>query len=135
MARIVDYQETTTPADNDILLIETEDGTRKVKKSVLLKAVLDLIGNTDISNIGDGTTTGAISAVNQKVASNDDEYSSSKNYAVGEHCIYNNKLYKCITACSAASWNVNQNCFSDTTLTREIPTFSLSGTTLTIATQ
>ena len=67
MARIVDYQETTTPADNDILLIETEDGTRKVKKSVLLKAVLDLIGDTDISDLGDGTTTSAISAVNQKV--------------------------------------------------------------------
>lgn len=51
-----------------------------------------------------------------------DAYSSSKAYAVGEHCIYNNVLYKCITACSAAAWSVNQNCFEATTLTDEVST-------------
>lgn len=108
MARIVDYQETTTPANNDVLLIETEDGTRKVKKSVLLKAVLDLIGDTDISDIGDGTTTGAISAVNQKVTKTQAmiaqpfDANKSGGYAVGDIVTYADKLYKFTSAHSGA---------------------------------
>ena len=55
-----------------------------------------------------------------QVANKDDAYSPSKAYKVGEHCIYNNVLYKCITACSAAAWSVNQNCFEPTTLTSAV---------------
>lgn len=55
-----------------------------------------------------------------QVANKDDEYSSSKAYKVGEHCIYNNVLYKCVTACSAAAWDVNQNCFEEATLTSAV---------------
>ena len=55
-----------------------------------------------------------------QVANSDDAYSPLKDYAVDEHCIYNNVLYKCVTACSAAAWSVNQNCFSATTLTSAV---------------
>lgn len=55
-----------------------------------------------------------------QVANKEDEYSPSKDYKVGEHCIQNNVLYKCITPCSPASWAVNQNCFEDTTLTKAV---------------
>ena len=67
MARIDQYPECTTPVDNDLLLIETEEGTKKVKKSTLLKAVVDLLGDDDISEIGDGTVTGAITDIKDTV--------------------------------------------------------------------
>lgn len=59
-------------------------------------------------------------AFKNQVANKDDEYSSSKAYAVGDHCIYNNVLYKCITACSAAAWSVNQTNFEATTLAESV---------------
>jgi hypothetical protein len=59
-------------------------------------------------------------AFTNQISDSDDAYSPSKAYAVGEHCIYNNVLYKCITACSAAAWSVNQNCFEETTLTAAV---------------
>lgn len=67
MGRIDQYPECTTPVDNDLLLIETEEGTKKVKKSTLLKAVVDLLGDDDISEIGDGTVTGAITDIKDTV--------------------------------------------------------------------
>lgn len=59
-------------------------------------------------------------AFTNQVANSDDTYSPSKAYKVGEHCIYNNVIYKCITACSAGSWSTNQSCFSQTTLTSAV---------------
>ena len=53
---------------------------------------------------------------NAALANEADSYSTSKAYAVGDTCIYNNVVYKCTTACSAASWTVNKNCFESTTL-------------------
>ncbi|WP_405352353.1 phage tail protein [Ruminococcus sp.] len=41
-----------------------------------------------------------------------DTYSPLKDYKVGDLCIYNNVLYRCITACSAGSWEINQSCFT-----------------------
>lgn len=64
--------------------------------------------------------THATTALNMIRSTSSDAYSSSKAYKVGEHCIYNNKVYKCITACSAAAWSVNQNCFEETTLTTAV---------------
>lgn len=40
MARINQYPECTTPADNDLLIIETEDGTRKIKKNNLIPGTI-----------------------------------------------------------------------------------------------
>lgn len=49
-----------------------------------------------------------------------DAYSSSKSYKVGDYVVHEDKIYKCITACSAAAWSVNQNCFEETTLTTAV---------------
>lgn len=54
---------------------------------------------------------GAIDAVEGQIANSSDAYSASKAYAVGDYCIYNDTLYRCVTACSAASWSVNSGCF------------------------
>jgi hypothetical protein len=62
----------------------------------------------------------ATTALNMIRSTSSDAYSPSKAYKVGEHCIYNNVLYKCITACSAASWSTNKNCFTKTTLTTAV---------------
>jgi hypothetical protein len=62
-------------------------------------------------------STNATNALNMIRSTSSDAYSSSKAYSVGDHVIYNNKVYKCITACSPAAWSVNQNCFEETTLT------------------
>ncbi len=67
----------------------------------------------------DGTTSGlsatrvqgAIDAMEGQIANSSDAYSASKAYAVGDYCIYNDTLYRCVTACSAASWAVNSGCF------------------------
>lgn len=53
----------------------------------------------------------AIDAVEGQIVNSSDAYSASKDYAVGDYCIYNNTLYRCITACTAASWSVNSGCF------------------------
>lgn len=61
-------------------------------------------------------STNATNALNMIRSTSSDVYSSSKAYSVGDHVIYNNKVYKCITACSAGSWTTNQSCFEQTTL-------------------
>lgn len=63
------------------------------------------------------TNTINITNASQKVSNSGDAYSSSKAYKVGDLVIYNNVLYRCITACSAAAWSVNQSCFTADTLT------------------
>ncbi len=79
---------------------------------------------------------GAIDAVEGQIANSSDAYSSSKAYAVGDYCIYNDTLYRCVTACSAASWSVNSSCFTADTvvgaineglqLVRITPTFTIA---------
>ena len=54
------------------------------------------------------------------IAGKPDEYSTSKTYAVGDKCIYENALYKCITAISTAEawtaghWAKTSLCAEDT---------------------
>jgi len=57
-----------------------------------------------------------LSTVSNQVSNSGDAYSSTKAYAIGELCIYNNVLYRCTTACSAGSWATNQSCFTADTL-------------------
>lgn len=64
--------------------------------------------------------TYATRALNMIRSTSSDTYSSSKAYSVGNYVIYNNTVYKCITACSAGSWATNRNCFSATTLTSAV---------------
>lgn len=75
----------------------------------------------EVQTAVDTAETHATTALNMiRSFSNDDVYSTSKAYNVGDHVIYNNVIYKCITACSAGSWYVNKNCFSKTTLTTAV---------------
>jgi len=62
-------------------------------------------------------STNATNALNMIRSTSSDAYSSSKAYSVGDHVIYNNHVYRCITACSAGSWTTNRSCFEQTTLT------------------
>lgn len=61
-----------------------------------------------------------INTTQAQVSNSDDAYSSTRPYAVGELCIYNNVLYRCTTACSAGSWATNQSCFTSDTLVRAV---------------
>lgn len=49
-----------------------------------------------------------------------DAYSSSSAYKVGDMVIYSNTLYRCKTACSAASWSVNARNFESISLASAI---------------
>lgn len=59
-------EKTTAPADADIIVIEDSTATKKAKWSNLISWIKTKlkIGSTDISGIGDGTVTGAVSALN-----------------------------------------------------------------------
>lgn len=58
--------------------------------------------------------------VADKVARNTvaDEFSTSKAYAVGDYCIYDNTLYKCTTAKTAGAWSASY--FASTTVAQEL---------------
>ena len=62
-------EKTTAPSDADIIVIEDSTATKKAKWSNLIswiKSKLN-IGSADISGIGDGTVTGAVSTLNTKI--------------------------------------------------------------------
>ena len=62
-------EKTTAPSDADIIVIEDSTATKKAKWSNLIswiKSKLN-IGSADISGIGNGTVTGAVSALNTKI--------------------------------------------------------------------
>ena len=65
-------------------------------------------------------STNANNALGMIRSTSSDAYSSSKAYSVGDHVIYNNHVYRCITACSAGSWTTNRSCFEQTTLTEAV---------------
>jgi len=118
----------TVPVLNtDILLQVTPLATVTVTEGAMimtdLSVAYEMVTPSEleaVETIATGAQTSASNALDMIRDSSDDAYSSSKAYAVGEHCIYNNVLYKCITPCSAAAWSVNQNCFEPTTLTKAV---------------
>ena len=101
--------------NTDILLDAVQIGTVTVTEGAMVF--------TDMTEAYDLVTPSELAAV-QTLATNalgmiqddSDAYSSSKDYAVDDLCIHDDVVYKCITACSAAAWSVNQNCFEETTL-------------------
>ena len=86
-------------------------------------------GSSDL--VESGAVHSAIQTVSNKVSNSGDAYSSSTAYKVGDLVIHDNKLYRCITACSAATWSVNQSCFTADTLTNVA---SLLNTNLSVKT-
>ena len=63
-------EKTTAPSDADIIVIEDSTATKKAKWSSLISWIKSKLnsGSADISSIGDGTVTGAVSALNTKKA-------------------------------------------------------------------
>lgn len=87
-------------ADADVIPATANGVTVKVPASVLKEYA---IGGTDISSIGDGTPTGAISALKSvKIEKTDiapiETSVASKAYAVGDQLYYNGMLYSVIAA-------------------------------------
>ena len=97
--RIKDLDERTTLSSGDYIATDNINGTRKVEVTKI---------------------TNPINQVTQKVSNASDAYSETKAYKVGDIVIQNNTLYVCSTACSAASWAVNQNNFTATTVASEL---------------
>ena len=61
-----------------------------------------------------------ISNLQGEVTGGSDTYSSTKNYSVGMYATHTTggvqKLYRCKTACTAASWTTNASCFEEANL-------------------
>lgn len=94
---------------------------------------VDNSGNTESKKItAANAITTPINNVSQKVSGSTDAYSSSKAYSVGDLVIYNNTVYECTTACSAASWSVNQSNFTATTLSSKLTSLNQALSTYTI---
>lgn len=75
-------------------------------------------GSTNISQIGDGTVTGAI-IQNANVAGGD-RYDSAKSYAAGDYFIYNDQLCKALTAIASGAALTPGNNYQVTSLENEI---------------
>ena len=76
------------------------------------------LGNTDISQVADGTLTGAINQNTNVIGG--DAYDSSKSYAAGDYFIYNNQLCKALTAISAGTSLSEGTNYETTSLENEI---------------
>lgn len=100
--RITDLTAQTSFASGDCLAVDNS-GNTETKKITAANAITKPIKN-----------------VSQKVSGSSDAYSSSKAYSVGDLVIYNDTVYECTTACSAASWSVNQSNFTATTLSSKV---------------
>lgn len=75
-------------------------------------------GSANISQIGDGTVTGAI-IQNANVAGGD-KYDSAKSYAAGDYFIYNDQLCKTLTAIASGAALTPGNNYQVTSLENEI---------------
>lgn len=88
------------------------------------------VSNITIASSVDNTELYAGSYISEETFSktvrnqSSDQYNTTKAYKVGDYVIHNDTLYKCITACSAGSWEANQNCFVTDTLTNAVTTLN-----------
>ena len=82
----------------------------------------NIVTPEDLNTVDVKASSALSSATNAlgMIQDDSDAYSSSKSYKVGDYVVHEDKIYKCITACSAAAWSVNQNCFEETTLTAAV---------------
>lgn len=97
--RIIDLEAKQTLGSGDYLAADSAQGTYKVDANTNIM--------TPLTNVRNNVANSSASP---------DKYSSSTAYKVGDMVIQNDILYKCTTACSAASWAVNSACFTAKTL-------------------
>ena len=104
-------------------------------KTSLVGAINEVVGNIgSLSSLATTIKTSLVGAINEvdahadtasdkadivqaQVSNSGDAFDPTRPYKVGEYCIHEDVLYRCITACSAGSWATNQSCFAETTLT------------------
>jgi hypothetical protein len=113
-------------ASDSLIFICTTAGTTAIQEPTAYATVTD--GNTVI----DGTAvfkavsvSGQITKLSKTevlISNSGDAYDSTKAYAVGDLCIHNDTLQRCITPCSAGSWATNQSCFTQDTLVNALAT-------------
>jgi hypothetical protein len=96
------------------------DGTAVFKAVDLIGAINTASGKADNAQSTANTASGKADIVQAQVSNSGDAYDSTKAYAVGDLCIYDNVLYRCTTACSAGSWATNQSCFIADTLVNAV---------------
>jgi hypothetical protein len=96
-----------------------EDATWQPYSKTNKELTKEVTQNTsDIQTLTNNVSANATNITNvaQKVSNSSDSFDSTKAYSVGDLVIHDNALYRCITACSAASWSVNSSCFEAITL-------------------
>jgi hypothetical protein len=81
-----------------------------------VSAINEVNAHADTAQSTANNANSKANIVQAQVSNSNDSYDSSKAYAVGDLCIHNNVLYRCITPCSAGSWATNQSCFTQVTL-------------------
>lgn len=127
MTREEKFQYETYDFDDDfngqtVDATPTQGSTNPVQSGGVYSEIQTIEG--EIQTVSNQVATKAsqtdLNNVSQKVSKSSDAYSPSKPYKVGDLVIYDNKLYRCITACSAAAWSVNQGCFTADTLTNVV---------------
>lgn len=97
--RIIDLEAKQTLGSGDYLAADSAQGTYKVDANTNIM--------TPLANVRNNVANSSASP---------DKYSTSTAYKVGDMVIHDDILYKCTTACSAASWAVNSACFTAKTL-------------------
>ena len=111
--RIIDLEAKQTLGSGDYLAADSAQGTYKVDANTNIM--------TPLTNVRNNVANSSASP---------DKYSSSTAYKVGDMVIHDDILYKCTTACSAASWAVNSACFTATTLASVVTQLNSDLTTL-----
>ncbi len=134
------------PVETQLLEVKAREGNLSTLlttvKTTLVAAINELVGKIgDLTGLTTTAKTSAVAAINEvdanadaaqasanivqaQVSNSDDAYDPTKAYTVGELCIYDDKLYRCTTACSAGSWATNQSCFTTDTLTNRASTLN-----------
>lgn len=112
------------PVDSELSNTSTNPVQNKVVTAALNTKANASDVNSQIQTLSNQVNTKAsqtdLNNVTNKVSNSGDAYSSNKAYSVGDLVIHDNALYRCITACSAAAWSVNQSCFTTDTLTNVV---------------
>lgn len=90
---------------------------------------VDNAGQTESKKLSsDYFTTRFNNVQNDATFPTGDAYSSSSSYKVGDYVTHDDVLYRCKTACSAASWTVNATNFEEASLTKAVTTLNASFT-------
>lgn len=126
-------------ASDALIFICTTAGTTAIQEPKAYQTVTD--GNT----VTDGTAvfkavsvSGQITKLSKTevlISNSGDAFDPTRPYKVGEYCIHEDVLYRCITACSAGSWTTNQSCFTPDTLVNAASRFRYSTFTAKVTTQ